>query len=222
MYDLLGWYEKVRLTGKEPMQLKTLRYWLRRRRDRPYIITHQTVNSHQSDKAKKQYFYYLLKLYKPWRRKTDLCLSEMSYSETYESEKDRLPEIKMYHENNVHTSRQEEQMEKDINERAQSMRQAQEENVEPDQKSAFEDCQTDQLRNAMQEILDTHIRSVQRNNNDNDHLAAAYSALNANQQKIADKVVNAVCHQKETLRLIVSGQGGKGKSRVIDLSLIHI
>ena len=38
----------------------------------------------------------------------------MSYSETYESEKDRLPEMKMYHENNVHTSRQEEQMEKDI------------------------------------------------------------------------------------------------------------
>jgi len=56
----------------------------------------------------------------------------MSFSETYESEKNRLPEMKMYHENNVHTSRQEEQIEKDINEQAQSIRQAQEENVEPD------------------------------------------------------------------------------------------
>ena len=74
----------------------------------------------------------------------------MSYSKTYEGEKDRLPEMKMYHENNVHTSRQEEQMEKDINERAQSIRQAQEKNVEPDQESAFEGCQTDHFRNAMQ------------------------------------------------------------------------
>jgi len=55
----------------------------------------------------------------------------------------------------------------------------------------------------MQEVLDTHTRSVQQNNNDNDDLAAAYSALNADQQRIADKVVNVVCHQKETLRLIV-------------------
>ena len=117
LYDLLEWYEKVRSTGKEPMQLKTLRYWLRRRRDRPYIITHQIVNPHQSDEAKKQYFYYLLKLFKPWRREADLCLSGMSYSKTYESEKYRLPGMKMYHENNVHTSRQREQMEKDIIER---------------------------------------------------------------------------------------------------------
>jgi len=216
LYDLLGWYEKVRSTGKEPMQLKTLRYWLRRRRDRTYIITHQRVNPHQSDEAKKQYFYYLLKLFKPWQREADLCLSGMSYSKTYESKKGRLPEMKMYHENNVHTSRQEEQIEKDIDEQAQSMKQAQEKDVETDQESAFESCRTDQLRNAMQEVLDTHTRSVQRNNNDNDDLAAAYSALNADQQKIADKVVNAVCHQKETLRVIVSGQGGTGKSRVID------
>ena len=96
------------------------------------------------------------------------------------------------------------------------MRQAQKQDVEPDQKIAFEGCQTDQLRNAMQEVLDTHTRSVQRNNNDNDDLAVAYSALNAHQQRIADKVVNAVCHQKKTLRFIVSGQGGTGKSRVID------
>ena len=29
-------------------------------------------------------------------------------------------------------------------------------------------------------------------------------------------MVNAVCHQKKSLRLIVNGQGGTGKSRVID------
>jgi len=179
LYDLFGWYEKVRSIGKETMQLKTFRYWLRRRKDRPYIITYQTVNLHQSNKAKKQYFYYMLKLFKPWRRKAYLCLPEMSYSETYESEKDRLPEMKMYHKNNVHTSRQKEQIKKNINERAQSIKEAQEEDVELNQESAFENCQTYQLRSAMQEVLNTHTTTVQQNDNDNDDLAATYNALNA-------------------------------------------
>ena len=162
LYDLLGWFEKEKSNGKERMQLKTLGYYLRRRKERPYIITHQTVNPHQSDEKKELYFYYLLKLFKPWRTEADLCLSGMNYSDTYMKEKDRLPEMKTYHEYNMHTSQQEEQMEKDINERAQSMRQAQDEGVEPDQESAFEGCRTDQLRSATQEMIDTHSRSVQK------------------------------------------------------------
>jgi len=82
LYELLGWYEKERSTGKECMKLRTLGYWLCRRRERPYIITHQTVNTHQSDETKELYFYYLLKLFKPWHTEADLCLSGMSYSET--------------------------------------------------------------------------------------------------------------------------------------------
>jgi len=54
----------------------------------------------------------------------DLCLSGMNYTETYIKENDRLLEMKTYHEYNTHTSQQEEQMEKYINERAQTMRQA--------------------------------------------------------------------------------------------------
>jgi len=64
--------------------------------------------------------------------------------------------MKSYHEHTVDTSQQDEKMEKDINERAQSMRQAQHDDVEPNQESAFEGCRTDQLRTAMQEVIDTH------------------------------------------------------------------
>jgi len=70
--------------------------------------------------------------------------------------------MKMYHEYNMHTSQQEEQMEKDINERAQTMRQAKDERVETDHGSALEGCRTDQLRSATQEMIDTHSRSVQK------------------------------------------------------------
>ena len=96
------------------------------------------------------------------------------------------------------------------------MRLAQENDVEPDQESAFEGCRTDQLRTAMQEVIDTHTRLVQKNASDEDEVAAAYNELNTDQQRIVDKVFDTVCHQHKALRLIVSGQGGTGKSRVID------
>lgn len=216
LYDLLGWFEKEKSTGKERMQLKTLGFYLRRRKERPYIITHQTINPNQSDDKKELYYYYLLKLFKPWRTEADLCLPGMTYYETYSTDKDRLPEMKSYHEHTVDTSQQDEKMEKDINERAQSMRQAQHDDVEPDQESAFEGCRTDQLRTAMQEVIDTHTRSVQKNASDKDDVAEAYNELNTDQQRIVDKVFDTVCHQHKALHLIVSGQGGTGKSRVID------
>ena len=57
---------------------------------------------------------------------------------------------------------------------------------------------------------------MQKNHNDEDDLAAAFNELNTDQQRIVNKVVNMVCHQNKALRLIVSGQGGTGKSRIID------
>jgi len=87
LYDLLGWFEKEKSTGKEHMQLKTLEFYLRCRKERPYIITHQRVNTHQSDEKKELHVYYLLK---PWCMEADLCLSGMNYTETYIKENDRV------------------------------------------------------------------------------------------------------------------------------------
>jgi len=60
---------------------------LRRRTAKPYIITHKVINPQQSEENKEQYFYQLLKLFKPWRAEADLCLAGQSYHDTYVNEK---------------------------------------------------------------------------------------------------------------------------------------
>jgi len=67
-----------------------------------------------------------------------LCLPALNHHETYSIEKDRLPEMKMYHEHTVHTSQQEQQTDKEVDERVQAMREAQHDDVEPDEEIAFE------------------------------------------------------------------------------------
>jgi len=218
LYEFLGWYEKHRSTSKDQLQLKSLGYSLRRRNTTPYIVTHQTVNPNQSDENKERYFFHLLKLFKPWRTESDLCSPGKNYYETYLNECNILLDMKEYHEKQVQTSQQEEQMEKTVNERAERMKKTEQDVIEvEDQGCAFDSCRTDQLRTAMQDVVDTHIRSAQKDRTDSDSLAAAYSTLNCDQQRIVDKVVTAVCHSHEQLRLIVSGQGGTGKSKVIDV-----
>ena len=69
LYDILSWYEREKLLpdSSQPLQLKHLPYYLRRRKTSPYIISYKTINPHQSEENKEIYFYYLPKLFKPWR-----------------------------------------------------------------------------------------------------------------------------------------------------------
>jgi len=69
----------------------------------------------------------------------------------------------------------------------------------------------------MQDVIDTHIRSVSRDNAHSDQLSADYNQLNTGQKRIVDKVVSSVCSNRQPQYLIVSGQGGTEKSRVIDI-----
>jgi len=46
---------------------------------------------------------------------------------------------------------------------------------------------------------------------------AEYNSLNGDQRRVVDKVMSSVCGDGPPIRLIVSGQGGTGKSRVIDI-----
>jgi len=121
--------------------------------------------------------------------------------------------MKQYHKKEEKTSQQEKQIEETVNERAKRMKKTEQDVMEvEDQGCAFDGCRTDQLRTAMQDVVDVHIRSAQKDRTDSDSLAAAYNTLNRDQQRIVTKVVTAVCHSHEKLRLIVSGQGGTGKS----------
>ena len=220
LHQFLGWYEKQKSSNNKDVQLKlkTQDYTLRRRKDKPYIITHQCVNRHQSEENKELYFYYLLKLFKPWRMEANLCLSGTTYQESYLVEQSSLPEMKAYHEASVQVSQQDDQLQKAIAIRAEELRQAQEEGIlAEDPGSALEGCRPDQMRNAMQDITDAHIRSIDKDSINSDNLTAAYHQLNDDQRRVVDKVVTAVCSNQEPLKLFVSGQGGTGKSKVIDV-----
>jgi len=157
-----------------------LGYSLRRRNKTPYIVTHQTVNPHQSDENKERYFFHLLKLFKPWCTESDLCSPEKNYYETYLNECNILLDMKEYHEKQVQTSQQEEQMEKTVNERAERMKKRTGRGRSRGPRMcAFDGCRTDQLRTAMQDVVDAHIRSAQKDRTDSDSLAAASNTLTA-------------------------------------------
>jgi len=152
LYELLGWYEREKLkTSKEPLQLKGYGMYLRHRTTKPYIITHKLINPQLSEDKKQAYFYQLLKLFKPWRTEDDLCLPGKGYHDTYQLEKHRLPEMQQYHEGNVQRNQAEEQMDRDIAQRADDTTTAQANtDVTDDQEGALAGCQTDPLRSAMQ------------------------------------------------------------------------
>jgi len=57
---------------------------------------------------------------------------------------------------------------------------------------------------------------VTKHNNQNS-VQVDYETLNVDQKRIVDKVVHSVSENEEPIRLIVSGQGGTGKSRIIDV-----
>jgi len=88
--------------------------------------------------------------------------------------------MKEYHEKQVQTSQQEEQMEKTVNERAERMKKRTGRGRSRGPRMcAFDGCRTDQLRTAMQDVVDAHIRSAQKDRTDSDSLAAASNTLTA-------------------------------------------
>ena len=73
----------------------------------------------------------------------------------------------------------------------------------------------DNVKSAMQELVDVHIANVKRIQTNNEDLSEAYNSLNFDQRRIVDNIVNAVCQKGIQVRQLISGQGGTGKSRVI-------
>ena len=136
-----------------------------------------------------------------------------SYHDTYVNEKHDFSETQRYHEANTNTTEQEQEEEKAITERAERITAAQEKKTTTeDRERVFEGCRFDVVQSAMQDVIDTHIRSVSCDNEHSDRLSADCNQLNADQKRIVDTVVSLVCSNRQPLHLIVSGQGGTGKT----------
>ena len=216
LHEILSWYERQRNTGsqKETLKLKHINYHLKRRIKSPYIVTHKLVNPNSSEENKQMYYYFLLKLFKPWREESQLCHPGKSYNETFLAECEDLPAMREYHQHNMCLTKQEEQEEQAVQERAQELRNETENNEEAeDGETAFEGCATDHMQTAMTDVLEMQ----NTKSHTAEELQQLYGSLNADQKRVVDKVVSHVCLQHKQLLLFVSGQGGTGKSRVIDV-----
>jgi len=216
LYELLSWHEKERLLPDttKPLQLKHLPFWLRRRKKTPYIVTHQTINPNQSKEKKELYYYQLQKLFKPWRTEQDLFFPGMTFHEAYMTKSASLPDMVQYHTNNIHTTEQDEQLNAAIKERAKQLKTAP---VEEDELGAFAGCAIDNLQSAMQDLVNAQSAATHKDQLNTTEFVDDYNKLNCDQKRIVDKVVTAIFDQSEPIRLVVSGQGGTGKNRVIDI-----
>jgi len=214
--ELVGWHEKTKVvTHKEPLQLKGLDLCLKRRTKKPYLITHQVVNPQQSEEKKQLYFYYLLKLFKPWRTESDLLLPGMTHFETFEAERSRLPDMADYYDHNVKVAEQDQQIELEVKERTDEVRQG-EGDVEEDEEAALQGCADDHAVTAMHEVIEAHRNVTRMDSAGNEELLQKYNSLNADQKRVVDRVISKIAND-DKIHLIVSGQGGTGKSRVIDV-----
>jgi len=56
------------------------------------------------------YFYQLLELFKPWQDESDLCTEGKTSYETFVEKQLNYPVMKEYHEQQVHTTSQDEEI----------------------------------------------------------------------------------------------------------------
>jgi len=220
LQELLGWYEKERRPPKDnvardTLELKKYGLYLRRRTSKPYIVTHQLVNPNQSEERRETYFYNMLKLFKPWRAESDICPPGQTSCEHFRVMSDQLPEMLAYHERHVQTEQRHQQEEQAVRERMEKPT----DDVEPDdiedQQAAFAGCRVDHAQTAMEEVLQVHQSTVRERSDDD--IQEDYNCMNDDQRRIIDKVLHSVCASDSPIHLIVSGQGGTGKSRIINL-----
>ena len=215
LHNILSWYEKEKLTvgSTKPLQLKHHPFYLRRRRSIPYIVTHKLVNINQSDEHKELYYYYLLKLFKPWRNEQELSVPGCTYEEIYKRESIKFPEMVKYHVTNTKLNAHEEEIENTVKERAKEIQTAGNNNEPEDEESAFVGCQFDHVQEAMQDVITAQSLAIQRHQS----VSEDYTSLNVDQRRVVDKVVSAILDTEIPIRMIVSGEGGTGKSKVIDV-----
>ena len=213
LFELLGWYEKDPGRKDPNLESKSGKIFLRRRQFKPYLVTHQIVDPNQSEKNQELYYYYLLKLFKPWRDEKNLALPDMSYRDTFAVESERFPEMVSYHEKNTNVMTEDETIEKAAKERAAELdRQGNDLDDIEDHQNALQGCVTDHATSAMQDLIVAQTRLIDSSEN----VHQKYGTLNVDQKRVVDNVLQTIL-ANETVRLIVSGQGGTGKSRVIEV-----
>jgi len=210
LHNFLSQYDKFSGKSKDHLSLKTLGYFLKKRTGKPYIITHRQINPNKSVEDEHSYYYQMLKLFVPWRAEEDIVLAGKTTKETFDELSTKHPNMADYNTQMFNQRKVDETIDETIKQKRQQL-----EDVEPDDddpNTAFEGCPVSAVETAMQDVIDTHKSMTANNESDAEIL---YSSLNSDQKRVVDTVLQKLSTSEEPCRLIVSGEGGTGKSRVI-------
>ena len=214
LHDFLSLYDKERAGSKDQLQLKTLGYFLRKRTFKPYIVTHQLVNPNRSPEDEHRYYYQLLKLFKPWRAESDFMTPGESCKEIFLNNQEKYPQMAEYHNQLASRQTTDEAVDEAVRQKRQEIENVQRGDVE-DRENVFEGCAVNTVEGAMQDVIDAHRNVTSHDNTSRDDLSTMYNSLNVDQKRIVDKVLQQVSQNESPCRLLISGEGGTGKSRVI-------
>uniref|UniRef100_A0A6V7J942 ATP-dependent DNA helicase n=1 Tax=Bracon brevicornis TaxID=1563983 RepID=A0A6V7J942_9HYME len=205
LYDFCAWFDIIRSKPKtNGVEYYTLKPFLfLRKRTIPHLINHWRYNVNTQPG---NFFYGLLLLFRPWRDTDELKGSFASYTESFAHQKNDLLQACEYHNRledfqrglDSITGRITDELNKGDDE-AQSS-------------ATGIGCEPKVAEVAMKEFQDIGNRVAK-----NTDLPTMISQMNADQRRIFNKVTHTLLSKNETLRLYVSGEGGTGKSFLIDV-----
>ena len=166
------------------------------------MVNHYRNNSKTQPE---RYFYALLFLFQPWRDIDELKNGCDTYSESFLTVQTILKEAMNYHKKLTDLEECIEAVKEMVN---QKKNEPSQHNPNDRDENALE-CEPFEIGDAMKDFHDA------ANNVNGDELSEIIAGLNIDQKSIFDKVISAINSKKEILRLFVSGEGGTGKSRLI-------
>jgi DNA replication protein DnaC len=132
---------------------------------------------------------------------------------------EKFPSMVEYHESTVSQSKREQEFEDAVKQRAQKLQNENGTGLDlEDGEAAAQGCLNDHIQNAMNDVMQAHRNTFGHADFDETEINESYAQLNVDQKRIVDTIVAGVCNGEEQVRLIVSGPGGTGKSRVIHVT----
>ncbi|XP_065579577.1 uncharacterized protein LOC136039617 [Artemia franciscana] len=223
LYELLSWHERERRGNDEKMLLQTGSFFLRRRTQKPYIIQHKKANPLESDEKKEQYYGMLLKLFKPWRNERDILVHDFNNFETYCIESEKYPAMVAYREKLVNKTTCDAEFETRVRQRATEIKVTEMNDLTDgqheidDPNNAIQGEIIDRAADAMEDLVNANRQLLESITSE--ELSNDFHSLNLDQKRIVDRIIGNLKNgsNDKPIRLIVSGFGGTGKSRVISV-----
>ncbi|XP_067205359.1 uncharacterized protein [Linepithema humile] len=174
-----------------------------KKRKKGSLINHYRFNVKTEPE---KYFYSLLLLFKPWRDSSELKGAYETYTDAFKNSETGLTKAMKYHERLEEIQKAFEDVTELIEKRENDLKIADGDKSDDDEL----DCNPVQADDAMKNLEDFGKIDAPIN------LSQMMSQLNKDQKRVFDRVCQVLQNKNHILRLYVSGEGGTGKSFLIE------